>query len=150
MSRHKWKIMTERTYNISELSEEFEITPRTLRYYEDQKLISPSRRGQTRIYSKEDRARLAWILRGKRVGFSIADMGKILDLYYLEDGKAKQRELGLQSCRERIEILERQKKDINETITELKEIVEMFENWQPNSHPKKPGQKITDHHTVII
>lgn len=150
MSRHKWKIMTERTYNISELSEEFEITPRTLRYYEDQKLISPARRGQTRIYSKEDRARLAWILRGKRVGFSIADMGKLLDLYYLEGGKDIQRELGLQGCRDRIEILERQKNDIDETITELKEIVEMFENWQPNSTQKKYGQKITDPHTAII
>lgn len=125
--------MTEKTYNISELSEEFGITPRTLRYYEDQKLIAPTRRGQTRIYSKKDRARLAWILRGKRVGFSIADMGKHLDLYYLEDGKAMQREIGLQSCRERIEILEQQKKDIDETITELSEIIKMFENWQLTS-----------------
>ncbi len=125
--------MTERTYSISELSEEFEITPRTLRYYEDQKLISPERRGQTRIYSKKDRTRLAWILRGKRVGFSIADMGKLLDLYYLEGGKVKQREIGLQGCRERIEILERQRKDIDDTICELNDIIEMFENWQPNS-----------------
>ena len=125
--------MTERTYSISELSVEFEITPRTLRYYEDQKLISPKRRGQTRIYSKKDRTRLAWILRGKRVGFSIADMGKLLDLYYLEGGQAKQREIGLQGCRERIEILERQRKDIDDTICELNDIIKMFENWHPNS-----------------
>jgi len=111
-----------------------------LRYYEDQKLIAPTRRGQTRIYSRKDRARLAWILRGKRVGFSIADMGKHLDLYYLEGGKAKQREIGLQGCRERIQILERQKKDIDETITELNQIIDMFENWQP--YPRQDNTKV--------
>ncbi len=127
--------MTEKTYSISELSEEFDITPRTLRFYEDQKLIAPTRNGQTRIYSKKDRARLAWILRGKRVGFTISEMGKLLDLYYLEGGKVKQREIGLQNCRERIETLERQKKDIDETLKELNEIIEMFKNWEPY-----PGQ----------
>lgn len=127
--------MTEKTYSISELSEEFSITPRTLRYYEDQKLIAPTRKGQTRIYSKKDRARLAWILRGKRVGFTISDMGKLLDLYYLEGGKAKQRELGLENCRSRIKKLERQKQDIDETLKELNEIIDMFKNWEPY-----PGQ----------
>lgn len=129
--------MSDRTYNISELSEEFGITPRTLRYYEDQLLIAPTRSGQTRIYSKKDRARLAWILRGKRVGFSIADMGKLLDLYYLEDGQAIQREIGLEGCRDRIKTLERQKKDIDETLKELNEIIELFENWTPSSSPNK-------------
>jgi len=132
--------MTGKTYSISELSEEFDITPRTLRFYEDQNLITPARQGQTRIYSRKDRARLAWILRGKRVGFSIADMGKLLDLYYLEGGKAKQREVGLQNCRERITILERQKKDIDETIKELKDIIEMFKNWEP--YPGQDNSKI--------
>jgi len=125
--------MTKENYNISELSEEFGITPRTLRYYEDQKLIAPTREGQRRIYSKKDRARLAWILRGKRVGFSIAEMGKHLDLYYLEGGKARQREIGLENCRKRIATLERQKKDIDETLAELNEIIKMFEDWQPYS-----------------
>ncbi len=127
--------MTEKTYSISELSEEFSITPRTLRFYEDQKLIAPTRRGQTRVYSKKDRARLAWILRGKRVGFTISDMGKLLDLYYLEGGKVKQREAGLQGCRERIKTLERQKKDIDETLKELRDIIDMFKSWEPY-----PGQ----------
>ncbi|PCI51286.1 MAG: transcriptional regulator [Alphaproteobacteria bacterium] len=132
--------MTEKTYSISELSEEFNITPRTLRFYEDQKLIAPSRNGQTRIYSKKDRARLAWILRGKRVGFTISDMGKLLDLYYLEGGKVKQRELGLQNCQARIETLERQKKDIDETLKELRKIIEMFKNWKP--YPDQDNAKI--------
>ncbi|PCI34034.1 MAG: transcriptional regulator [Alphaproteobacteria bacterium] len=124
--------MTEKTYRISELSEEFGITPRTLRFYEDQKLIAPTRRGQTRIYSKKDRARLAWILRGKRVGFTISEMGKLLDLYYLEGGKAIQREIGLKHCHDRIKTLERQKQDIDETLKELKDIIEMFKNWEPS------------------
>ena len=132
--------MTEKTYSISELSEEFNITPRTLRFYEDQKLIAPARNGQTRIYSKQDRARLAWILRGKRVGFTISEMGKLLDLYYMEGGKVKQREIGLQNCRERIETLERQKKDIDETLKELNEIIEMFKNWEP--YPGQDNLKI--------
>jgi len=123
--------MTHKTFSISALSKEFGITPRTLRYYEDQNLICPTRSGQSRIYSKQDRARLAWILRGKRVGFSIADMGKLLDLYYLEGGKTIQREIGLEGCRERIKALEQQKKDIDETIDDLKDIIKMFENWQP-------------------
>ena len=123
--------MTEKTYSISELSEEFGITPRTLRFYEDQKLIAPTRRGQTRIYSKKDRARLSWILRGKRVGFTISEMGKLLDLYYLEGGKAIQREIGLQNCHERIKTLERQKQDIDETLEELNDIIEMFKNSEP-------------------
>lgn len=124
--------MTEKTYSISELSEEFGITPRTLRFYEDQKLIAPTRRGQTRIYSKKDRARLSWILRGKRVGFTISEMGKLLDLYYLEGGKAIQREIGLKHCHDRIKTLQRQKQDIDETLKELKDIIEMFKNWEPS------------------
>ncbi|MCF8474652.1 MAG: MerR family DNA-binding transcriptional regulator [Emcibacter sp.] len=129
--------MTKNTYTISELSEEFGITPRTLRYYEDQKLIFPTRRGQSRLYSKKDRARLAWILRGKRVGFSIADMGKFLNLYDIEDGKSIQRELGIQNCQERIRVLEQQKNDIDETISELKDIIEMFKHWNQNSNNRK-------------
>ncbi len=129
--------MTKNTYTISELSEEFGITPRTLRYYEDQKLIFPARRGQSRLYSKKDRARLAWILRGKRVGFSIADMGKFLNLYDIEDGKTIQRELGIQNCQERIRVLEQQKNDIDETISELKDIIEMFKHWNQSSNNRK-------------
>jgi DNA-binding transcriptional MerR regulator len=129
------------TYSISELSEEFGITPRTLRFYEDQKLISPKREGQTRIYSTADRARLAWILRGKRVGFSIADMAEVLDLYYEEGGKIKQGQITLDACRERIEALEQQKKDIDETIEELKNIIESVEDWMAKQNIKEVGDR---------
>ena len=129
------------TYTISELSEEFGITPRTLRFYEDQKLISPKREGQTRIYSKADRARLAWILRGKRVGFSLAEMAEVLDMYYEEGGKIKQSRITLDACRKRIDSLEQQKKDIDETIKELNNIIETVEGWMKKQNIKEVGDR---------
>ncbi|WP_207063586.1 MerR family DNA-binding transcriptional regulator [Motiliproteus sp. SC1-56] len=69
------------TYSISDLSKEFDITTRSIRFYEDQGLLKPARRGQTRIYSKRDRVRLMLILRGKRLGFSLAETKELFDLY---------------------------------------------------------------------
>ncbi len=69
------------SYSITDLAEEFGVTARALRFYEDEGLISPERQGLARIYSRRDRARLAWILRGKRVGFSLTDIREMIDLY---------------------------------------------------------------------
>ena len=69
------------SYSITDLSEEFGVTARALRFYEDEGLISPERQGLARIYSRRDRARLAWILRGKRVGFSLTEIREMIDLY---------------------------------------------------------------------
>ena len=77
---------TSRTYTIRQLTKEFNVTARTLRFYEDEGLIAPARRGQTRIYSGRDRARIILILRGRRVGFSLAEIRGILDLYGVHDG----------------------------------------------------------------
>lgn len=71
----------QQTYSISELAKEFDITTRSIRFYEDQGLITPQRQGQTRIYSKRDRVRLKLILRGKRLGFSLAETGQLFELY---------------------------------------------------------------------
>ncbi len=67
-------------FSIGELCDEFGVTARALRFYEDEALIAPERRGTQRLYSDRDRARLAWILRGKRVGLSLADIKELLDL----------------------------------------------------------------------
>ena len=108
-------------YSIGEMCDDYGVTARVLRFYEDEKLIAPERRGTTRLYTDRDRARLTWILRGKRVGFSLNDIRELLDLYDVGDQRHTQMVATLDRCRERIAILERQKVDIDATITELNE-----------------------------
>jgi DNA-binding transcriptional MerR regulator len=112
-------------YSISDLSEEFGVTPRALRFYEDEGLISPIRRGLSRIYTKRDRARLAWILRAKRVGFSLTEIREMIDLYDIGDGRHTQRQVTLGKCEARIALLQRQKADIDAHIDELKRFVDV-------------------------
>lgn len=107
------------TYTISDLSEEFGVTARALRFYEDEGLISPERAGLARVYSKRDRARLAWILRGKRVGFSLADIREMIDLYDADPEHAAQRRVTTARCEQKIDSLKRQRDDIDAAIAEL-------------------------------
>ena len=83
-------IDSQKTYSISDLAKEFDVTTRSIRFYEDQSLIKPSRRGQTRIYSPQDRVRLKLILRGKRLGFSLAETRRLFDLYDADRSSVQQ------------------------------------------------------------
>jgi len=111
-------------YAIGELCEAFGVTARALRFYEDEQLITPERRGTSRFYSDRDRARLSWILRGKRVGFSLSEIREMLDLYDVGDHRQTQRRVTIERCRQRIDALRRQKHDIDTTIAELEDFLE--------------------------
>jgi DNA-binding transcriptional MerR regulator len=117
-----------RTYSIRQLTKEMGVTSRTLRHYEDEGLLSPERQGQARIYSQRDRARLMLVLRGRRVGFTLAEIREILDLYQGHGGGAAQLLHTRKKFAERIGALERQRVDIDESIAELKLGLTMIAN----------------------
>ena len=107
------------TFTITQLCREFSTTPRALRYYEEQGLLSPSRDGQARIYSYRDRARLILILRGKSVGLALAEIRDIFDLYGRDDGLIAQNTQALRKYRERIAAFEAQRAEIDTAIEVL-------------------------------
>ena len=115
------------SFTITELSIGFNVTPRAIRFYEDNGLIAPERQGQNRVYSRRDRARLAWILRAKNVGFSLAEIREMIDLYDVGDGRVQQRVVTLAKCHSRILALQEQRNDIDATIEELQSFCTIVE-----------------------
>lgn len=118
-------MITIKTYSISELSKEFGVTTRTIRFYEQQGLINPGRNGQTRIYSEKDRVRLMLTLRGKRLGFSLAETKELFDLYDSTlEGDEKQLKLILGILDEKRLELEQQLQDIIKVRQELDSVTD--------------------------
>lgn len=116
--------LTDVFFTVTELARDLSVTPRTIRFYEDKGLISPRRAGNIRVYTKRDRARMALILRGKRLGFSLREIKEYLDLYDLDPTQSEQIRLLLKKVRSRLDMLEDQRLALEESIIELKEIEE--------------------------
>lgn len=110
----------DRHRSIGELAEEFGLTHRTIRHYEEEGLLSPARDGQARVYVHRDRARLALICRGKRLGFSLAEIKDFLTLYDADDAQIEQMRYAQTVARGRIQALERQLQDVQQTLLELR------------------------------
>jgi DNA-binding transcriptional MerR regulator len=106
-------------FSISELAREFEVTTRAIRFYEDEKLLTPGRNGRQRVYSARDRVRLKLILRGKRLGFSLNEVREIIDMYDLDSGEAGQLRYFLEQINHRRKSLQQQRDDIDLTLKEL-------------------------------
>jgi len=109
------------TWTIAELAREFDVTTRTIRFYEDKGLISPERRGQRRIYHPRDRVRLQLVMRGKRLGFSLDEIQEIIDLYDADPTETAQLKHFISKLRERRLSLELQRNDIDTVISEIQE-----------------------------
>jgi DNA-binding transcriptional MerR regulator len=109
-------------YSISDLTREFGVSTRTIRFYEDEALIKPVRKGRTRLFRPSDRRLLSMILRGKRLGFSIAEIREILNMYKAPTGEEGQMRLLLKRVGEKRAELEQKRRDIEETLRELDSI----------------------------
>ena len=109
----------DKTYGIAELAGEFGVTTRTVRFYEDKGLLSPAREGQRRIYSPRDRVRLRLIMRGKRLGLSLEEIGELIDLYDVDPSEVTQLNHFVDVIQQRRNVLEGQKRDIDVSLAEL-------------------------------
>lgn len=120
--------MSDELMTIRQMCDAFDVTPRTLRFYEARELIFPERRGQHRLYDRRDRARLTLILRGKRFGFSLEELRQLLELYEPGGANATQIAATIAVARQRLADMERQYAELSEAIVELKSQLSDAEN----------------------
>lgn len=114
--------MTETTWTISELAEEFGITPRTIRFYEDQGIVSPRREGRNRVFVSRDRTRLKLALRGKRMGFQLSEILDLINMYdAAPDNTATQLQHYVQVLEQHRSTLQQQRKDLEQTLSEIED-----------------------------
>lgn len=131
----------DRTYTISELAREFDITTRAIRFYESCGLLTPRREGQRRIYSRRDRTRLKLTLRGKRIGMSLAEIGEVFDLYDMAHGQERQLERYLNILEEKRTNLLGQLKDVQDVLAELEESAQRCREILAARRPAGAGER---------
>lgn len=124
MPKNTWNGSVDKYYSITELTREFGISTRTLRFYEDEGLIHPERRGRTRLFRPADRRLIQEILRGRRIGFTIAEIREIIQVYKDPPGELGQLQLLMSRVEEKREELRQKRKDIDDTLTELDNVEE--------------------------
>jgi len=110
---------TDETYSITVLAKEFGVTTRTIRFYEDEGLLTPARRGTTRVYSKGDRTRLKLVLRGRRLGWSLGEIREVIGMYDHPGGEQKQLQTMISKLHESRETLLKQQEDIQHALDDL-------------------------------
>ncbi|AUM73452.1 MerR family transcriptional regulator [Paracoccus jeotgali] len=113
--------MSDEYLTIREMCDAFDVTPRTLRFYEARELLAPLRRGQHRLYNRRDRGRLTLILQGKRFGFSLEDMRQLLELYDPRENNVTQLAATIAASRERLADMQRQQEELSAAIGELRD-----------------------------
>lgn len=133
--------MSEDVMTIREMCDAFDVTPRTLRFYEAKELLFPVREGQRRLFTKRDRARLKLILRGKRFGFSLEEIRQLLDLYHMGDQQLTQLSRTYAVARDRLADMESQRDELTEAINDLREQLKWGERMITSlSQPKRAAE----------
>ena len=125
-----------RQYSIRDLSQEFDVTTRTLRFYEEKGILAPLRNGQNRVYSTADRTHLILVLRGKQLGMSLGEIAELISMYDPDTNNRKQMELLIEKIIERRHQLERQKEELERMIVDLKA-------WEQRSRRAMKGKNKT-------
>lgn len=133
-------MMTEETMTIREMCDSFDVTPRTLRFYEAKELLSPIRRGTHRLYTRRDRGRLKLILRGKRFGFSLEDIRQLLNLYNMDGTQSVQLRETYSVAQERLAEMEAKRADLDEAIEDLKQQLSWGEKVLANLDQRDAAQ----------
>lgn len=140
--------MQERSYTIRQLTKELRVSARTIRYYEDEGMVNPTRRGQTRVYTEHDRARLIIILRGRRLGFRVGEMREVARMYDYKDGDPTQMIMARSKFEARIRQLEEQKLDLEQALRQLRLCVAEI-NDGLEGKPRTPWPKFFEQESAL-
>lgn len=132
--------MSDPKFTIRQMCDQFQVTPRTLRFYESKELIAPERAGQRRLYSKREVGRIKLILLGKKFGFSLEELRQLLDMYYLEDAQATQLEETFKVAQKHLSDMKVRRDELNDTIVELERRIKWGEEMIASQRQEKAAK----------